>query len=100
MEKKVRERPHYTFYKYENNPNGSEYCFCQRPCDDNMSLLCFLKNGEILGFASQSIVYGHPSIQEVDLKEVMHNFIQPIMKERNSLRKALDEINKELENLK
>ena len=89
MEKKVRERPHYTFYKYENNPNGSEYCFCQRPCDSNMSLRCFLKNGEILGFMSESLVYKHPEIKEIDLDDFIYDFVKPLIKENQQLKERI-----------
>lgn len=80
----------YKFYKYENNPEGSDYCFCQRPCDSNMSLHCFLDNGEILGFMSESLVYKHPEIKEIDMNEFMHDFIKPLIKENQQLKEQLE----------
>ena len=80
----------YKFYKYENNPEGSDYCFCQRPCDSNMSLHCFLDNGEILGFMSESLVYKHPEIKEIDMNEFMHDFIKPLIKENQQLKEKLE----------
>ena len=59
----------YRFYKYNNNPNGSDYCFCQRPVDSNMSLCCFFENGEICGFMSETLVPGHSEIKEIDMNE-------------------------------
>lgn len=84
----------YKFYKYENNPEGSDYCFCQRPCDSNMSLHCFLDNGEILGFMSESLVYKHPEIKEIDMNEFMHDFIKPLIKENQQLKEKLEESEK------
>ena len=80
----------YKFYKYENNPEGSDYCFCQRPCDSNMSLHCFLDNGEILGFMSESLVYKHPEIKEIDMNEFMHGFVKPLIKENQQLKEQLE----------
>ena len=80
----------YKFYKYENNPEGSDYCFCQRPCDSNMSLHCFLDNGEILGFMSESLVYKHPEIKEIDMNEFVHDFIKPLIKENQQLKDKLE----------
>ena len=79
----------YKFYKYENNPEGSDYCFCQRPCDSNMSLRCFLENGEILGFMSETLVYKHPEIKEIDMNEFMHDFIKPLIKENQQLKEDI-----------
>ena len=84
----------YKFYKYENNPEGSDYCFCQRPCDSNMSLHCFLDNGEILGFMSESLVYKHPEIKEIDMNEFMHDFIKPLIKENQQLKEQLEKSEK------
>lgn len=69
----------YKFYKYENNEKGSDYCFCERPCDDNMSLKCFIENGEILGFMSESLVDNHDNIEEISLNEFAHDFIKPLI---------------------
>lgn len=82
----------YKFYKYENNKEGSDYCFCQRPVDSNMSLRCFLENGEILGFMSETLVYRHPEIKEIDMNEFMHKFVKPIIKENINLKQALNKI--------
>lgn len=82
----------YKFYKYENNKEGSDYCFCQRPVDSNMSLQCFLENGEILGFMSETLVYRHPEIKEIDMNEFMHKFVKPIIKENYNLKQALIDI--------
>ena len=73
---KDKELKYYKFYKYEKNPNGSDYCFCQRPCDSNMSLDCFLENGEI---------------KEIDMNEFMHDFVKPLIKEKHELIKYLKE---------
>ena len=88
---KDKELKYYKFYKYEKNPNGSDYCFCQRPCDSNMSLDCFLENGEILGFMSESLVYEHKEIKEIDMNEFMHDFVKPLIKEKHELIKYLKE---------
>lgn len=77
----------YKFYKYKNNPEGSDYCFCQRPVDSNMSLRCFLENGEILGFMSESLVYKYPKIKEIDMDDFMHNFVRPLIKKNYNLEK-------------
>lgn len=88
---KDKELKYYKFYKYEKNPNGSDYCFCQRPCDSNMSLDCFLENGEILGFMSEILVYEHKEIKEIDMNEFMHDFVKPLIKEKHELIKYLKE---------
>lgn len=88
----------YKFYKYENNPEGSDYCFCQRPCDSNMSLHCFLDNGEILGFMSESLVYKHPEIKEIDMNEFMHDFIKPLIKE-NQQKEFIEYLESEIKRL-
>ena len=90
LKKKLGEQQYYKFYKYDNNPKGSDYCFCQRPCDSNMSLHCFLDNGEILGFMSESLVYKHPEIKEIDMNEFMHGFIKPLIKENQQLKEQLE----------
>lgn len=90
LKKKLGEQQYYKFYKYDNNPDGSDYCFCQRPCDSNMSLHCFLDNGEILGFMSESLVYKHPEIKEIDMNEFMHDFIKPLIKENQQLKEQLE----------
>ena len=82
----------YKFYKCENNKEGSDYCFCQRPVDSNMSLQCFLENGEILGFMSETLVYRHPEIKEIDMNEFMHEFVKPVIKENYNLKQALIDI--------
>lgn len=69
----------YKFYKYENNPYGSDHCFCERPCDSNMSLKCFFENGEIFGFMSESLVGNHDIIEEISLNEFAHDFIKPLI---------------------
>lgn len=79
LEKQLEKRKYYKFYKYENNPNGSDYCFCERPCDSNMSLNCFLENGEICGFMSESLVDNHDNIEEISLNEFAHDFIKPLI---------------------
>lgn len=79
LKKQLEERKYYKFYKYENNPNGSNYCFCERPCDSNMSLNCFLENGEICGFMSESLVDNHDNIEEISLNEFAHDFIKPLI---------------------
>lgn len=88
----LKESPYYKFYRYENNPNGSDYCFCQRPCDSNMSLKCFLENGEILGFMSESLVYKCPEIKEVDFDEFAHNFVKTLIKENQQLKEVIEEV--------
>lgn len=82
----------YKFYKCENNKEGSDYCFCQRPVDSNVSLRCFLENGEILGFMSESLVFKHPEIKEIDMNEFMYHFVRPQIKETNDLKQALIDI--------
>lgn len=76
----------YKFYKYENNPEGSDYCFCQRPCDSNMSLHCFLDNGEILGFMSESLVSAYDNIKEITMSDFMFEFVKPLIKENYIMR--------------
>lgn len=92
----MKENNVYKFYKYTDNPEGSDYCFCQRPCDSNMSLRCFLDNGEILGFMSESLVYEHDNIKEIDMNEFMHDFVKPLIKENFLLKSKLDEKSSEL----
>lgn len=92
----MKENNVYKFYKYTDNPEGSDYCFCQRPCDSNMSLRCFLDNGEILGFMSESLVYEHDNIKEIDMNEFMHDFVKPLIKENFCLKSQLDEKSSEL----
>lgn len=82
----------YKFYKYENNPEGSDYCFCQRPIDSNMSLQCFLENGEILGFMSETLVYKYQEIKEIDMNEFMYDFVRPLIKANYDLKQALIDI--------
>lgn len=77
LKKQLEERKYYKFYKYENNPNGSDYCFCERPCDSNMSLICFFENGELCGFMSETLVSNHDDIKEISLNEFAHKFIKP-----------------------
>ena len=72
----------YKFYFYKNNPHGSEYCYCQRPCDSNMSLHCFLENGEILGFMSETLVYKYEDIKEISFEDFAHHFVKPLIKEK------------------
>lgn len=79
LKKKVDERKYYKFYKYENNPCGSDYCFCERPCDSNMNLKCFFENGEICGFMSETLVSNHDNIEEISLNEFAHDFIRPLI---------------------
>lgn len=73
----------YKFYKYKNNEKGSDYCFCERPCDDNMSLKCFTENGEILGFMSESLVNENENIKEISMNEFMYDFVRPLIKNTN-----------------
>lgn len=75
----------YKFYKYKNNPNGSDYCFYQRPCDSNMSLRCFWENGEICGFMSESLTYRNEDIKEIDMNEFMHDFVKPLIRKKKVL---------------
>lgn len=79
LKKQLEERKYYKFYKYENNPCGSDYCFCERPCDSNMNLKCFFENGEICGFMSETLVSNHDNIEEISLNEFAHNFIKPLI---------------------
>ena len=79
LKKQVDERKYYKFYKYENNPYGSDHCFCERPCDSNMSLNCFFENGEICGFMSETLVSSHAKIEEISLNEFAHDFIKPLI---------------------
>lgn len=79
LKKQLEERKYYKFYKYENNPYGSDHCFCERPCNSNMSLKCFFENGEICGFMSESLVDYHPKIEEISLNEFAHDFIKPLI---------------------
>ena len=79
LKKQLEERKYYKFYKYENNPCGSDYCFCERPCDSNMNLKCFFENGEICGFMSETLVSNHDNIEEISLNEFAHDFIKPLI---------------------
>lgn len=79
LKKQLKEKKYYKFYKYENNPYGSDHCFCERPCNSNMSLKCFFENGEICGFMSESLVDKHSKIEEISLNEFAHNFIKPLI---------------------
>ncbi len=79
LKKQLEERKYYKFYKYENNPTGSDYCYCQRPCDSNMSLKCFFENGEICGFMSETLVSKYDDIKEISFEEFAHDFIKPLI---------------------
>lgn len=79
LNKQLEERKYYKFYKHENNPCGSDYCFCERPCDSNMNLKCFFENGEICGFMSETLVSNHDNIEEISLNEFAHDFIKPLI---------------------
>lgn len=79
LKKQLEERKYYKFYKYENNPCGSDYCFCERPCDSNMNLKCFFENGEICGFMSETLVSNHDNIEEISLNEFAHDFIRSLI---------------------
>ena len=92
LEQENQQLRYYKFYKYENNPNGSDYCFCQRPCESNMSLRCFLENGEILGFMSETLVINYPEIKEIDLNEFIHQFVKPLIKENQQLKEEISEV--------
>lgn len=56
----------------------------------------FLDNGEILGFMSESLVYEHDNIKEIDMNEFMHDFVKPLIKENLLLKSKLDEKSSEL----
>ncbi len=95
--KQLEERRYYKFYKYENNPNGSDYCFCERPCDSNMSLKCFFENGEICGFMSETLVSNY-DIEEVSLNVFAHDFIKPLINTNFKNKKQQKEFIEWLEN--
>lgn len=83
------------FYHDPNNKtrNLSEYVFCIRPCDDNMSLKAFMPNGEICGYASEgydSWVEGVEPIKEIDPAEFIFHFVQPAIKNTVHKRIAQD----------
>lgn len=86
LKKKLGEQQYYKFYKYDNNPDGSDYCYCERPCDDNMSLRCFLENGEILGFMSETLVSAYDNIKEITMSDFMFEFVKPLIKENYIMR--------------
>lgn len=90
----------YRFYKYNNNPNGSDYCFCQRPVDSNMSLCCFFENGEICGFMSETLVPGHSEIKEIDMNKFMYDFVRPIIKENMELKEIIKKKDEEIDELR
>lgn len=95
--KQLEERRYYKFYKYENNPNGSDYCFCERPCDSNMSLKYFFENGEICGFMSETLVSNY-DIEEVSLNVFAHDFIKPLINTNFKNKKQQKEFIEWLEN--
>jgi hypothetical protein len=97
LKKQLEERKYYKFYKYENNPNGSDYCFCERPCDSNMSLICFFENGELCGFMSETLVSNHDDIKEISLNEFAHKFIKPSINANFQNKKQQKEFIKYLE---
>lgn len=103
LKKQLKKRKYYKFYKYENNPNGSNYCFCERPCDSNMSLNCFLENGEICGFMSESLVDNHDNIEEISLNEFAHDFIKPLInanfQNKNQQKKFIKYLEDEIDNI-
>lgn len=107
LKKQLEERKYYKFYKYENNPCGSDYCFCERPCDSNMNLKCFFENGEICGFMSETLVSNHDNIEEISLNEFAHDFIKPLINanfqnknQQKELIKYLEDEIKELQKIK
>ena len=98
LKKQLGEQQYYKFYKYDNNPDGSDYCYCERPCDDNMSLRCFLKNGEILGFMSETLVSAYDNIKEITMSDFMFEFVKPLIKENYIMRTQQKEFLEYLKN--
>ena len=99
LKKKLGEQQYYKFYKYDNNPDGSDYCYCERPCDDNMSLRCFLENGEILGFMSETLVSAYDNIKEITMSDFMFEFVKPLIKENYIMRTQQQEFIEWLEDM-
>lgn len=79
----------YTFYRNDNFENEIEkYNWCQRPCDTNMSLEKFNKNGTISCYMSESLAEHHGLVQ-IDLNEFIHKFVKSLIKENIYLREII-----------
>lgn len=83
---KAQQEKTYTFFRDDTKDDIQRYCWCQRPCDTNMSLHRFLKNGTIEAFMSESLAESLGLIQ-IDLNEFIWKFLQPLIKENIKLKK-------------
>lgn len=77
---KAQQNKTFTFFRDDTKNNIQKYCWCQRPCNINMSLHRFLKNGTIEAFMSESLAKSQGLIQ-VDLEEFIWKFVRPIIEE-------------------
>ena len=93
------EKAKYTFYKDIENDSIGKYCWCQRPCDTNMSLKRFVVNGEIEGFVSESLAYKF-EFEQIDLNTFMHEFVKPIIKDNIELKAKADKYDRVKEKIK
>lgn len=83
---KAQQNKTFTFFRDDTKNDIQKYCWCQRPCDTNMSLHRFFKNGTIEAFMSESLAEEHGLIQ-IDLNEFIWKFVQPLIEENIKLRK-------------
>lgn len=92
-QEQLRKRPN--FY-YDNNRNT--YVWCCRCSDSNMSLHMFLENGEIQQYASEHYdkwCENAKEVRQIDVCEFMHNFVKPLIKEKNNLKAKVKEQDRE-----
>lgn len=85
---KVQQSKTYTFFKDNTKNDIQKYCWCQRPCDINMSLHRFVKNGTIEAFMSESLAKERGLIQ-IDLNEFMWKFVKPLIEENIEIKKEI-----------
>lgn len=71
----------------------SEYAWCERPCEHNMSMSAFDKQGEVNGYASEYYWIfndGCEEVKEITANEFMHEFVKPLIKENTELKARLE----------
>lgn len=88
---KAQQNKTFTFFRDDTKNDIQKYCWCQRPCDINMSLDRFLINGTIEAFMSESLAESR-GLAKIDLNEFIWKFVQPIIKENIQIKKENDEL--------
>lgn len=87
-----------SYYIYKNNKKGSDYCFFYGT--DNMNIGCFLDSGEILCFASKSIVDSDRKYKKISKEDFIHDFVRPLIKENRKQKEEIAKLKIELEDTK